>query len=151
MNFWVMWITSFLFSFLAMEFVAWWLHKYVMHGFLWVLHEDHHIIRKDRKWQKNDFFALMFAIPSFFAILFGGMYNWPIIEGAGFGVTAYGLAYFLVHEIIIHRRWKWFNVNNKYVYAIRLAHAHHHQVKTKEGAKNFGMLVPPPNYLKTIN
>ena len=25
-----------------MEYVAWFTHKYVMHGSLWVLHEDHH-------------------------------------------------------------------------------------------------------------
>ena len=25
-----------------MEGITWFVHKYVMHGFLWVLHEDHH-------------------------------------------------------------------------------------------------------------
>ena len=25
-----------------MEFMAWFTHKYIMHGFLWVLHKDHH-------------------------------------------------------------------------------------------------------------
>jgi len=29
-------------TFLAMEWVAWAAHKYIMHGFLWNLHEDHH-------------------------------------------------------------------------------------------------------------
>jgi beta-carotene 3-hydroxylase len=31
-----------LISFLLMEVVTWCTHKFVMHGFLWVLHEDHH-------------------------------------------------------------------------------------------------------------
>lgn len=29
-------------SFLAMEGVAWFTHKYIMHGLLWTLHKDHH-------------------------------------------------------------------------------------------------------------
>jgi len=37
-------------AFLFMEFVAWFTHKYVMHGFLWVLHKDHHH-RDGRKWE----------------------------------------------------------------------------------------------------
>jgi beta-carotene 3-hydroxylase len=27
---------------LIMEFVAWSAHKYLMHGWLWIWHEDHH-------------------------------------------------------------------------------------------------------------
>ena len=41
-------------TFLFMEFVAWATHKYVMHGFLWHLHKDHHVVNKDHKFQKND-------------------------------------------------------------------------------------------------
>jgi len=29
-------------AFISMEAVAWLTHKYVMHGFLWYLHRDHH-------------------------------------------------------------------------------------------------------------
>ena len=29
-------------TFLFMEFMAWFAHKFVMHGFLWYLHKDHH-------------------------------------------------------------------------------------------------------------
>ena len=29
-------------TFFLMEGVAWAAHKYIMHGFLWHLHEDHH-------------------------------------------------------------------------------------------------------------
>ena len=29
-------------TYAGMEGVTWFVHKYVMHGFLWVLHEDHH-------------------------------------------------------------------------------------------------------------
>ena len=51
-------------TFLFMEFVAWFAHKYIMHGFLWFLHKDHHQVDKDKKFQKNDYFFLIFAIPS---------------------------------------------------------------------------------------
>jgi len=50
-------------AFLFMEFWAWFSHTYIMHGFLWSSHKDHHI-RDGRKWEYNDLFALMFAIPS---------------------------------------------------------------------------------------
>ena len=29
-------------TFLIMEGITWCTHKFVMHGFLWYLHEDHH-------------------------------------------------------------------------------------------------------------
>ena len=34
-------LTSFV-TFLLMEGITWCTHKFVMHGFLWYLHEDHH-------------------------------------------------------------------------------------------------------------
>ncbi len=37
-----LWILSLLGAFSIMEFMAWFTHKYIMHGFLWYLHEDHH-------------------------------------------------------------------------------------------------------------
>ena len=39
-----MWIHVLVFftTFFIMEFMAWFSHKYIMHGFLWNLHEDHH-------------------------------------------------------------------------------------------------------------
>ena len=79
-----------------MEWMAWFLHKYVMHGLLWSLHYDHHNVPKDRKWQYNDFFAIVFAFPSFFSILFGKLYDHSLLSGLGFGIMAYGFVYFLV-------------------------------------------------------
>ena len=40
-------------TFLFMEFVAWFAHKYIMHGFLWFLHKDHHQVDKNKKFQKK--------------------------------------------------------------------------------------------------
>ena len=67
-----------------MEFVAWSAHKYVMHGFLWYLHEDHHILT-GKIFQKNDAFALIFAIPSVSCFFIGRFYepSWLIFVGTG--------------------------------------------------------------------
>ena len=48
-------------TFFFMEFVAWFAHKYIMHGFLWVLHKDHHQ-KEPGFFEKNDLFFLIFAI-----------------------------------------------------------------------------------------
>ena len=41
--------------FFMMEGISWCTHKYVMHGFGWFLHEDHHQPRYDG-FEKNDVF-----------------------------------------------------------------------------------------------
>lgn len=139
-------ILIFVGTFLGMEWVAWALHCYGMHGPLWFLHADHHTPTKGRWWQYNDFFAFFFAVPSFFSILIGTY--WAPFELAvfGYGIMAYGAAYFFVHEVIIHRRLKLNIKPNWYVNAVVLAHRHHHQVSTKAGCRNFGMLVVPLQY-----
>jgi beta-carotene 3-hydroxylase len=59
---------SVLAGFLSMEFLAWFTHKYIMHGFLWVLHKDHHI-RDGRKFEWNDLFAVILQFPASFSLL----------------------------------------------------------------------------------
>src|SRR5690348_11368376 len=50
-------------AFFSMEGVAWFTHKYVMHGMLWALHKDHHKKESDGFFEHNDFFFLVFALP----------------------------------------------------------------------------------------
>jgi beta-carotene 3-hydroxylase len=136
-------------TFWGMEFMAWFTHKYVMHGFLWSLHEDHHTHNKDSFFEKNDAFFLIYAIPSWLCIMLGSMFSIWTVMYIGFGILAYGIAYFLVHEIFIHQRLKWFkNSNNPYLRAIRRAHKIHHKHLGKEKGACFGMLVVPLKYLK---
>ena len=90
-------------TFLFMEFVAWFAHKYIMHGFLWFLHKDHHQVDKDKKFQKNDYFFLIFAIPSIICFVLGAE-NYNFLFFIGVGILLYGIAYFIIHEVIIHRR-----------------------------------------------
>ena len=137
-----------IFTFFFMEFVAWYVHKYIMHGFLWNLHKDHHVVDKTKFFQKNDYFFLIFAIPSILLIFFGyeklsiGFY-------IGVGIALYGFAYFIIHEIIIHRRFPPPEITkNKYIIAIRKAHKIHHKNRGKYNGVNFGMLIVPMKYFK---
>ena len=58
-------------TFLCMEGVTWLSHKYIMHGFLWYLHEDHHQPKYQGVFEKNDAFFLIFATPSILLFYFG--------------------------------------------------------------------------------
>lgn len=133
-------------TFFFMEFTAWFAHKYIMHGFLWVLHKDHH--QKEAGWfEKNDAFFLIFAIPSWLCIMLGMMnFNYYVVS-IGVGIAVYGMAYFLVHEIFIHQRFKLFrNADNAYLKAIRRAHKMHHKHLSKEHGESFGMLIVARKY-----
>ena len=130
-----------LITFFIMELVAWATHKYLMHGLLWKLHKDHHVVDKNNKFQKNDFFFLIFAIPSIILIYIGYEYG-NICLFFGLGIALYGLGYFIVHEIIIHQRLPFFKKsNNSYIKSIRMAHKVHHKTLGKYGASSFGMLI----------
>ena len=135
-------------TFFAMEFVAWFTHKYIMHGMLWNVHLDHHQVDKSKKIQKNDYFFLIFALPSMASIILGSI-NSNYFLYIGIGIALYGFAYFIVHEIIIHQRIKIFrNTNSKYIRAIKRAHKIHHKNIEKEDGESFGMLIVPLKYFK---
>lgn len=140
------WLLIFGTTFIGMEFVAWFLHRFVMHGFLWSVHFDHHDPHHTGTFQKNDRFAFFFFVPSFFSILIGAIWPNPLLQSFGYGIMAYGAAYFFVHEIVIHRRLRWFKSTNFYLDGLVAAHKKHHAINTKEGAENFGMLWVPTHY-----
>ena len=58
-------------TFILMEGITWCTHKYIMHGFLWYLHEDHHQPKYKNLFEKNDLFFVIFALPSSMSIYFG--------------------------------------------------------------------------------
>jgi len=134
---------------LAMEFMAWFSHKYIMHGKMWHFHKDHHDHSNDSFFEKNDIFFLIFAIPSWLGIMFGAMSGFDFKFYIGIGILIYGIAYFLVHDVIIHQRFKWFsNSRNWYVNGIKRAHKIHHKNLEKQDSENFGMLIVPFRYFK---
>jgi len=135
-------------TFFFMEFMAWFTHKYVMHGLGWYFHRDHHQ-RSPGFFEKNDVFFLIFAVPSWLFIMFGMMAgnDWRVF--VGIGIALYGLCYFLVHDVFIHRRFNWFkHSDNFYLRAIRKAHKVHHKHLHKEEGECFGMLIVPIKYFR---
>tara|TARA_Y100001958_G_C21193397_1_gene521169 strand:- start:885 stop:1340 length:456 start_codon:yes stop_codon:yes gene_type:complete len=134
-------------TFIFMEGVAWFTHKYIMHGFLWNLHKSHHKVHK-HFFEMNDLFAVIFSIPSILLIYIGYSYeSYSILKYFGIGIFLYGVAYLIFHDIIVHRRIKInFKINSEYMKRIMNAHYVHHKVHTKEGAKAFGFLFAPKKY-----
>lgn len=130
-------------AFVGMEGVAFLTHKYVMHGWLWSLHESHHRPREGR-FEKNDLFAFFFAIPSILFIWLGVNVSAPLLW-IGLGMTGYGLAYFVFHDGIVHRRLP-FRYRGRSAYMKRIIQAHyvHHATTTKRGAVSYGFLYARP-------
>ena len=132
--------------FISMEGVAWFLHKFVMHGFGWYVHEDHHRATKGR-FEKNDIFGLFFSIISI-VLIFTGLLKGPIfLMFIGLGIMLYGIGYFLVHDIFFHRRIK-IRYHPKGTYMKRVLHAHalHHQKSTAHTGICFGFLYAHKKY-----
>ena len=134
-------------AFASMEAVAWFTHKYVMHGLLWTLHRDHHQKESSGFFEHNDFFFLIFALPGIACLYFGMKQDYNFLFFIGLGITVYGFAYFLVHDVFIHQRFRLFrNTDNAYFRAIRRAHKMHHKHINKEDGECFGMLWVPFRY-----
>jgi beta-carotene 3-hydroxylase len=135
-------------TFFVMEFVAWAAHKYLMHGIMWRFHQDHHQ-NGPGFFEKNDVFFLIFAIPAWLCIMLGMMYqNWPVVF-VGAGISFYGICYFFIHDVFIHRRFKFLrNTRHPYFMAIRKAHKVHHKYLDRHHGECFGMLLVPPKFYR---
>lgn len=135
--------------FISMEAATWLIHRYIMHGFLWILHRDHHDHSHDGELERNDLFFFIFASPAIALLYLGvkqGFSYWFFI---GLGISLYGMAYFFVHDIFIHQRLKIFTkTKNPYFLAIRRAHKQHHKHLGKEEGECFGFLWVPVKYFK---
>jgi beta-carotene 3-hydroxylase len=144
-NLWIVLATT-----LGMEFVAFFAHKYVMHGFGWNWHEDHHKphFEKDGFWEKNDLFFLVFAVPSATCYMTGSLVeSLDFLFFIGVGISIYGMIYFLIHDVYIHRRFNWFKqLDTKYSRAVLRAHGAHHSKNSKEDCESFGLLIINPKY-----
>jgi len=130
-------------AFIAMEPITAAAHRLVMHGIGSRLHVSHHRVRRSGGFEANDAFPVIFA-----AIVGVGLWvgfnrpGWGELVPVGVGVTAYGLAYALVHDVYIHGRlglgggvlagrWSWLD---------RLADAH--RVHHRTSRAPYGMLLP---------
>jgi beta-carotene 3-hydroxylase len=142
----ILWsILAFVVGFLGMEFTAWATHKYVMHGWLWSLHRDHHEPTEGH-FERNDWFAVFFSSPAILLMtLTGGPGQAWFWLGAG--ITGYGLAYVIFHDIIVHRRIKvTYRPRTRYMKRLIRAHKVHHKTLGKYHAEAFGFLWAPRRY-----
>ncbi|MFY0604097.1 MAG: sterol desaturase family protein [Flavobacteriaceae bacterium] len=136
-------------TFLTMEAITWCTHKFVMHGFMWYFHEDHHQPKYQNPLERNDIFFVIFAAPSIALFYFGINPTLNYLFFIGLGILCYGIAYFLVHDVLIHQRFKWFkNTNNRYLKGLRKAHKIHHKKLYKHDGECFGMLFVPFKYFQ---
>jgi beta-carotene 3-hydroxylase len=79
--------------------------------------------------------------------MLGLQHQYYFVADIGFGIALYGFGYFIVHEVIIHQRFKWFTrSNNTYIRTIRWAHKMHHKHLGKEDGESFGMLFVAKKY-----
>lgn len=136
-------------TFIVMEGATWVIHKYVMHGLMWFLHKDHHDHSHDGNLERNDYFFVIFAIPTIALMYFGSLASCNYLFFIGLGIMFYGVAYFFVHDIFIHQRIKCFtHTKNRYFLALRRAHKQHHKHIGKEDGECFGFLYVPMKYFK---
>lgn len=143
-------ITAFIFialGFAAMEFSGWFIHKYLMHGPLWMIHKTHHQPSKSF-FELNDLFSLLFGSIAML-LIFKGMEGLDYRFWMGVGISLYGVLYFFLHDVLVHRRLKWFDrPKNAFLKGIFKAHQAHHKTNQKEDAVSFGLFVVPKKFFK---
>ena len=123
-------------GFFGIELASIFIHKYLFHGWLWNIHRTHHK-KRESVFEWNDLFSISFAGLSLILIVMGS----PFEKSVGWGITAYGMLYFYVHDILTHRRFfSW--PCPKWLELWRDAHRVHHQRADKEGQGPFGLFWP---------
>jgi beta-carotene 3-hydroxylase len=127
-------------SFVLMEPVTYAAHRWLMHGPGIGLHCSHHRTVRQGRFERNDLFPVLFA-----GVVLAGMavgFNvpgWNDLVWVGIGITCYGSAYALVHDVYIHGRLSWFGSWRPEVLD-RLAAAH--RIHHLYGGEPYGMLLP---------
>jgi beta-carotene 3-hydroxylase len=125
-------------SFVAMEGVSYGAHRWVMHRFGMGWHRSHHRPPAGR-FEANDLFPVVFSVVGVALFALGTV--GPAIDTLfwiGIGVTAYGVAYLVVHELFIHHRLRVPLPRSATVAWLRDSHRIHHLY----GGEPYGMLMP---------
>lgn len=136
-----------LLGFILTETFSWWMHKYIMHGVLWKIHKTHHQ-HTEGAFELNDIFVLIFGGSAVILILLG-VESFDYRFWLGCGISLYGTLYFILHDVLIHKRLKWFDrPRTKYIKAVTKAHRDHHKTKEKDDAVSFGLFLIPKQYFK---
>ena len=125
-----------LLSFAVMELVSYLAHRYVYHGIGWVFHKSHHT-KREGMFELNDIFPMIFSTIAIALMLWGFEAGLDTIVAAAVGVSAYGMVYFFIHDLYIHRRAKWLPLRIPFLLEVKKAHAIHH----KYGGEPYGLLL----------
>lgn len=123
----------------VMEPVAAVVHRLVMHRRAWYWHRSHHRPAAGGL-ERNDAFPMVFALVTIVAMAIGSRVDRlaPLLW-AGAGISAYGLAYLIVHDLYIHQRLGPIPGRHaRYVRWVARGHGHHH----RDGLAPFGFLLP---------
>lgn len=140
----VVWI---LFGLIFMEVFSWTIHKYLMHGPLWKIHKSHHVHTKGF-FELNDIFTIFFGSIAV-VLIFLGIDQFDYRFWIGSGISLYGLSYFVLHDVLIHKRFKWLGrPKGKYLKGITKAHQAHHRTNKKSDAVSFGLFLVPKEYFR---
>jgi beta-carotene 3-hydroxylase len=134
----------------GMEMFSWALHKYIFHGPLWFIHKTHHIPAKT-PFEANDLFSIGFALTAMILVITGWEAKDPRFW-IGLGISLYGFLYFLVHDVLTHRRLKfWRKTKNRYLKAVVRAHKMHHKTLSRDDSESFGLLWVSKKYFPKKN
>jgi len=141
-----LYIIFILVGFFLMEIISLLMHKYLQHGPLWFLHEDHHRYTKG-KYEKNDVFSLFFTTITLLLLIFGVLDNFDFKFWIGCGIFIYGMGFFLYHDMVFHRRIKIkYKPKMKYLKRVINAHKTHHQKSTATDGISFGFFIVGKKY-----
>jgi len=144
MNFWTA-TAIVLLTIGIMEGLAWVIHKYILHGPLWFVHKTHHGPRKGW-WEANDWVSVVYGLLSAALVVWGDLHAHPVFW-VGIGIMAYGMLYFLLHDVIVHQRVRFrHRFGNLYLQRIIRAHKIHHKHMGRAGSEAFGFLYARRRY-----
>ena len=117
-----------------------------MHGVLWIWHKSHHTVH-DHALEKNDWFAVVFSLPSIALFWYSSETSNPYLFAVALGILCYGIFYLVFHDVIVHQRVKWRPAKrSRYLQRMINAHYVHHAKHSKEGCEAFGFLYAPKKY-----
>jgi beta-carotene 3-hydroxylase len=128
---------------LVMEPVTYAVHRWVMHGPGLGWHRSHHrrrtLVEDSGRFERNDLYPVVFGALTVTGLAIG--FNADALAGLVpvlVGVSVYGVAYLVVHDLYIHRRIDRLRWRHPALDRLADAHALHHRY----GGEPYGMLAP---------
>ena len=139
------WLPVALATAIAMDLWAALLHERVWHGPLWPVHRSHHATRRGR-FEHNDLLSALHAPVAVAFILYGcvgspGIMR-EVLYGVGIGMTAFGVAYVVMHDGVVHGRLP-VRALLRIPYFRHVARAHRAHHAGIEGGPPYGLWLGP--------